>query len=152
MSDPANSQARRRFLKIAVVGAAIAPVAASLLPRAARAADPHVDPNDETARALGMSITAYYAMADGKVLDDAVLREIAAGHGRSVAQIVLRWIVQQDMVTLSKTVSEARAAENAEIFDLELTGEEMAAIHALARADGRIVSPPGLAPIWDEAA
>lgn len=115
---------------------------------------PYIDqaPVIETARALGMSITAYYAMADGKVLDDAMLREIAAGHGRSVAQIVLCWIVQQDMVTLSKTVSEARAAENAAIFDFELTGEEMAAIHVLARADGRIVSPSGLAPIWDEAA
>jgi len=53
MSDPANSQARRRFLKIAVVGAAIAPVAASLLPRIARADDPHVDPSDATAKALG---------------------------------------------------------------------------------------------------
>jgi hypothetical protein len=64
MSDPANSQARRRFLKIAVVGAAIAPVAASLLPRAARAADPHVDPNDETARALGYTEDAATAKGD----------------------------------------------------------------------------------------
>ncbi|WP_454851447.1 aldo/keto reductase [Rhizobium binxianense] len=115
---------------------------------------PYIDqsPVIETARALGMSVTAYYAMADGKVVDDAVLREIAARHGRSVAQIVLRWIVQQEMVTLSKTVSEARATENAAIFDFALTTDEMAAIHALARADGRIVSPAGLAPIWDEAA
>ena len=51
MSDPAESQARRRFLKIAVVGAAVAPVAAVLLPRIARADDmAHLDPNDPTAK------------------------------------------------------------------------------------------------------
>jgi diketogulonate reductase-like aldo/keto reductase len=37
------------------------------------------------------------------------------------------------------------------VFDFELTGEEMAAIHALARPDGRLVSPPALAPVWDAA-
>ncbi|MBM7046906.1 MULTISPECIES: aldo/keto reductase [Rhizobium] len=106
----------------------------------------------ETARSLGMSVTAYYAMADGKVLSDPVLKEIASRHGKSVVQIVLRWIVQQGLVVLSKTVSESRAMENAAIFDFALTQDEMAAIHALSRPDGRIVSPDGLAPVWDEAA
>ncbi|MCR6629241.1 MAG: aldo/keto reductase [Magnetospirillum sp.] len=102
------------------------------------------------ARAAGMAVTAYYAMADGKVFDDPVLKAIAAGHGKSVAQIVLRWLVQQDgMVALSKTVGEARAAENLAIFDFELTREEMAAVDRLAQPDGRLVSPPGLAPAWD---
>ncbi|MGV1757043.1 aldo/keto reductase [Rhizobium sp. A22-96] len=105
-----------------------------------------------TARDLGMSVTGYYAMADGKVLSDAVLKEIAGRHGKSVAQIVLRWIVQQGLVVLSKTVSESRAMENAAIFDFVMTQGEMAAIHALARPDGRIVSPDGLAPVWDQAA
>jgi diketogulonate reductase-like aldo/keto reductase len=106
----------------------------------------------ETARSLGVSVTAYYAMADGKVLSDTPLKEIASRHGKSVAQIVLRWIVQQGLVVLSKTVSESRAMENAAIFDFALTQDEMAAIHALSRPDGRIVSPDGLAPVWDEAA
>ncbi|NTJ10120.1 aldo/keto reductase [Rhizobium lusitanum] len=106
----------------------------------------------ETARSLGMSVTAYYAMADGKVLSDTPLKEIASRHGKSVAQIVLRWIVQQGLVVLSKTVSESRAMENAAIFDFALTQDEMAAIHALSRPDGRIVSPDDLAPVWDEAA
>jgi diketogulonate reductase-like aldo/keto reductase len=67
-----------------------------------------------------------------------------------VAQVVLRWVVQQEgFVALSKTVSEARAAENAAIFDFALSDAEMAAISALARPDGRIVSPEGLAPAWD---
>lgn len=102
------------------------------------------------ARAAGMSLTAYYGMADGKVFEDETLKAIAAGHGRSVAQVVLRWLVQQDgVVALSKTVGEARAAANLAIFDFELAGEEMKAIHGLARADGRLVSPEGLAPAWD---
>ncbi|MFJ6321908.1 MULTISPECIES: aldo/keto reductase [unclassified Rhizobium] len=105
----------------------------------------------ETAASLGMSVTAYYAMADGKVLSDPVLKDIAGRQGKSIAQIVLRWIVQQGLITLSKTVSEARAAENAAIFDFALSQDEMAAIHALAQPKGRIVSPEGLAPVWDEA-
>jgi len=64
MSDPASSQARRRFLKIAVVGAAIAPVAAGLLPRIARAEAAHVDPNDATAKALGYTEDAATAKGD----------------------------------------------------------------------------------------
>jgi 2,5-diketo-D-gluconate reductase B len=101
-------------------------------------------------RAAGMAVTAYYPMADGKVLADPVLRDIAARHGRSVAQVVLRWLVQQDgVVALSKTVREDRATENLAMADLILDEAEITAIHALARPDGRVVSPAGLAPIWD---
>lgn len=74
------------------------------------------------ARASGVALTAYYAMADGKVFDDPVLADLARRHDRSVAQIVLRWLVQQPgVVALSKTVSEMRARENAAIFDIEPT-------------------------------
>jgi len=104
------------------------------------------------ARRAGMSITAYYGMADGKVIGDPVIQAIAKRHGRTEAQVVLRWLVQQPgVVALSKTVSEARAAANLAIFDFALSAEEMAAIHALARPDGRLVSPEGLAPEWDAA-
>lgn len=107
----------------------------------------------EAARTAGMSITAYYAMADGKVFDEPTLKDIASAKGKSVAQIVLRWVIQQDgLVTLSKTANESRAAENFAIFDFELSTSEMAAIHALAKPNGRIVSPDGLAPRWDAAA
>ncbi|MFC5756285.1 aldo/keto reductase [Rhizobium sp. GCM10022189] len=115
---------------------------------------PYIDqtPVLRAAKQLDMSVTAYYAMADGKVFDDAVLTAIAARHGKSVAQVVLRWIVQQGVIALSKTVSENRAKENAAVFDFELSSDEMAAIHALARPEGRIVSPEGLAPVWDKVA
>lgn len=116
---------------------------------------PYLDqtPVLEAARKAGMSITAYYAMADGKVLGDPVLKEIGARHGKSAAQVVLRWLVQQDgVMALTKTSTLARLPENFGIFDFELSAEEMAAIHALASPTGRIVSPDGLAPAWDRAA
>ncbi len=105
------------------------------------------------AKAAGMSVTGYYGMADGKVFADPVLKDIAASRGKSVVQVVLRWLVQQQgVIALSKTVSEARVDENLAIFDFTLSVAETDAIRALARPDGRIVSPDGLAPVWDAAA
>ncbi|MNU04918.1 Glyoxal reductase [compost metagenome] len=64
--------------------------------------------------------------------------------------MVLRWLIQQQgVVALSKTATESRLAENFAVFDFSLSAEEMDAIHALARPDGRIVSPRHLAPQWD---
>lgn len=104
----------------------------------------------EAARSYGMSVTAYYLMADGRVPKDPLLQEIGARHGKTAAQVALRWAVQQQgVVALSKTASEGRLAENFSIFDFALSGDEMDAIHALAQPDGRIVSPAHLAPEWD---
>lgn len=104
----------------------------------------------EAARKHGIPITAYYLMADGKVPKDEVLRDIGAKHGKTAAQVALRWAVQQpDVIALSKTATESRLAENFNIFDFELSDEEMKAIFALAKQDGRIVNPGHLAPEWD---
>ncbi len=105
-----------------------------------------------SAREHGIAITAYYAMADGKVLEDRTIKAIAERHGKTVPQVVLRWLVQQrGIVVLSKTVNENRATANAAIFDFELSSDEMGALHDLRRPSGRLVSPPGLAPVWDAA-
>jgi diketogulonate reductase-like aldo/keto reductase len=102
------------------------------------------------ARRAGLSITGYYGMADGKVFAEPELKQIAARHNKSVAQIVLRWLVQQDgVIALSKTVSETRAVENLAIFDFTLSEPDMAAIANLADRNGRLVNPKGLAPDWD---
>ncbi len=107
----------------------------------------------DAAHATGMSITAYFAMADGKVPNEPLLKDIGSRHGKTAAQVVLRWLIQQkDVVTLSKTATESRLSENFDIFDFELSADEMAAIQKLARPNGRIVSPGGLAPDWDKAA
>jgi len=103
------------------------------------------------AQKTGMSVTAYYLMADGAVPKDEVLKDIGARHGKTAAQVVLRWAVQQkDVIALSKTATESRLPENFDIFDFALSEEEMAAVHKLARPDGRIVSPAHLAPEWDK--
>ncbi|QRM54655.1 aldo/keto reductase [Sinorhizobium sp. BG8] len=107
----------------------------------------------EAARGYQMAVTGYFAMADGKVLGEPLLQEIGGRHGKSVAQVVLRWLIQQPGVAaLTKTATPSRLKENFDIFDFDLSSSEMAAIHGLARLDGRIVSPDGLAPQWDEAA
>jgi diketogulonate reductase-like aldo/keto reductase len=104
------------------------------------------------ARKHGISITAYYLMADGKVPNDAVLRDIGSKYGKTAAPVVLRWAVQQDgVIALSKTATETRLQENFDIFDFALTDAEMTAVHGLAKPDGRIVNPAHLAPIWDAA-
>jgi 2,5-diketo-D-gluconate reductase B len=103
-----------------------------------------------TTRELGMTVTAYCPMAIGRVLSEPVLLDIARGHRRSVAQVVLRWVIQQPgMIALSRTTNASRLTENVGAFDFELDTDDMARIHALAQANSRIVDPPGLAPQWD---
>ncbi len=113
-------------------------------------AQPYLDQSAMTAlaRETGTALTAYFAMADGAVPRDAVIGAIAETHGKTPAQVGLRWLLQQGFIVLSKTARPARLAENFDIFDFVLTAGEMAAIAGLARPDGRIVSPKGLSPDW----
>jgi diketogulonate reductase-like aldo/keto reductase len=100
---------------------------------------------------LGMAVTAYCTMAIGRVFTEPTLLEIAKAHKRSVAQIVLRWVVQQsNMIALSRTMNPTRLAENLAVFDFTLSPNEVERIHALARPQSRIVDPRGIAPAWDE--
>ncbi|GLK73633.1 aldo/keto reductase [Ancylobacter dichloromethanicus] len=101
------------------------------------------------AKAAGVAITAYFGMADGAVPSDPVLQAIGAKHGKSAAQVALRWLVQQGFIALSKTAKPARVAENFAIFDFALGDDDMAAIGKLGQANKRLVSPAGLAPAWD---
>jgi 2,5-diketo-D-gluconate reductase B len=103
----------------------------------------------DAARAAGVAITAYYGMADGAVTRDPVLQQIGSTYGKSAAQVGLRWLIQRGFIALSKTARPERVAENFAVFDFTLSDEDMAAIGKLARPDGRLVSPPGLAPAWD---
>ena len=102
------------------------------------------------AKAADVAITAYYGMADGAVPRDPALQKIGAKYGKSAAQAALRWLVQSGFVALSKTAKPERVAENIAIFDFALSDEDMAEIGKLARPNGRLVSPPGLAPAWDK--
>lgn len=101
------------------------------------------------AKAECVALTAYFAMADGAVPNDPLLKEIGARHGKSAAQVALRWLLQQGHVVLSKTARPERVAENMAVFDFTLDDGEMTRIAGLARPDGRRVNPEGLAPAWD---
>jgi 2,5-diketo-D-gluconate reductase B len=101
-------------------------------------------------RQAGVAVTAYCAMAVGRVFSEPVLQRIAKQYGKSVSQIVLRWLVQQKgVIALSRTGREERIQENLNIFDFSLEESDMNAIFRLARRGSRIVDPPGLAPPCD---
>ena len=104
----------------------------------------------DACRRLSVAVTAYCGMAVGRVFDEKLLKDIAASHRKTVAQIVLRWLLQQDgVIALSRSVDPDRIASNLQVFDFALSVAEMAAIHDLAQDGSRIVDPPGLAPAWD---
>jgi diketogulonate reductase-like aldo/keto reductase len=101
-------------------------------------------------RAHGMALTAYSPLAKGKALNDPTLERIGERHGKSPGQVALRWLIQQDGVTaIPRSSREDGARANLEIFDFELSADEMAEVSALTGARDRQVNVAGVAPRWD---
>jgi 2,5-diketo-D-gluconate reductase B len=101
-------------------------------------------------RSKGLVFTAYCPLARGRLFNDPVLRDIAEKKGKTIAQIALRWLMQQgNIAAIPRSSNPKHIAESLEVFDFELTAEEMQRIHALKRPDGRIANPKGRAPAWD---
>ncbi len=101
-------------------------------------------------REQGLVLIAHSPLVRGAVLNDPVLQEIAKQRQLSVAQVVLRWLVQQErVVAIPGVVNVEQLRENLKVLDIKLTDDEMAAISALARGT-RIVDPPH-SPAWDPA-
>lgn len=101
-------------------------------------------------RRKGLIFMAYCPLARGRVFNDPVLTDIARAKGRTIAQIALRWLIQQEIVAPIPRSGDAKhMAESLDVFDFALSGEEMQRIHALKRPDGRIANPAGRAPAWD---
>jgi 2,5-diketo-D-gluconate reductase A len=84
-------------------------------------------------REHGVQIESWGPFAEGKnnIFSDPTLSEIGATHGKSVAQVVLRWLIQRDVVVIPKSVRPDRMRENIDVFDFELTDDEMARIAAM---------------------
>lgn len=80
---------------------------------------------------LGIATQAWSPLARGQILDEPTLVELAAAHGRTVAQIVLRWHVQSGHLVIPKASSLHRIQENLHLFDFALEASEMARIDAL---------------------
>ncbi|MGC4961333.1 aldo/keto reductase [Gordonia sp. DT101] len=76
-------------------------------------------------------ITFYRDGSHGSTLEDPTLQKIAATHGKTTAQVMLRWHIQQGRQVIPKSVTPSRIAENFDVFDFELTDDELASIDAL---------------------
>lgn len=81
----------------------------------------------------GVQIESWAPFAEGKndLFTNSVLAAIGAAHGKSVAQVVLRWLIQRDVVVIPKSVTPSRIAENFDVFNFELNADEMAKISGL---------------------
>lgn len=82
-------------------------------------------------REQGIQFEAWSPLMQGQLLDNPVLKEIANKHHKSIAQVILRWDLQNGVVTIPKSTKEHRIVENASVFDFELTKEEMDRIDGL---------------------
>ena len=82
-------------------------------------------------RENGIQMEAWSPLMQGQLLDHPVLKEIADRHQKSVAQVIVRWDLQNGVVTIPKSTKEHRIVENADVFNFELSSEDMAKIDAL---------------------
>ncbi|MDZ5722714.1 glyoxal/methylglyoxal reductase, partial [Bacillus sp. SXabc123] len=92
-------------------------------------------------KAQGIQLEAWSPLMQGQLLDNEVLAQIAEKHNKSVAQVILRWDLQHEVVTIPKSIKEHRIIENADIFDFELSQEDMDKIDALNK-DERVGPNP----------
>jgi len=93
----------------------------------------------EACRRRGMAVIAYSPIAQGAARDDDVLTRIGKVHGKSAAQVCLRFLVQQQIAVIPRTSKIERLAENAAIFNFTLSAAEMAEIAGLAHRGGRLL-------------
>jgi diketogulonate reductase-like aldo/keto reductase len=101
-------------------------------------------------RKAGLIFMAYCPLGRGRLFSDPVLGEIARKRGKSLAQIALRWLIQQgNIAPIPRSANPQHMAESLDVFNFTLTDAEMQRIHALKRPDGRIANPKGRAPAWD---
>jgi 2,5-diketo-D-gluconate reductase A len=84
---------------------------------------------------LGIVTEAWSPLAQGKVLDDPAIVEIAEAHSKTPGQVVIRWHLQLGNVVIPKSVTPARIEENFDVFDFELSAAEMQAIDELDAGD-----------------
>ncbi|MGJ4944672.1 aldo/keto reductase [Bradyrhizobium sp. HKCCYLS1011] len=96
----------------------------------------------------GVAMVAYSPVARGKIKNDATLARIGRAHGRTPAQICLRWLVQQNVVAIPRTSRVERLSENIDVFDFTLSDAEMDEIFALGGAEDRMTNF-AFAPKWD---
>jgi len=104
----------------------------------------------DAVRQRGLVYIAYCPLGRGRLFADPVLGEIAKARGKSIAQVALRWLFQQNVASIPRSSNPQRIADNFHIFDFSLSDDEMRRISALKRPNGRIANPvERVAGGWD---
>jgi Aldo/keto reductases, related to diketogulonate reductase len=96
----------------------------------------------------GMAVVAYSPVAKGRIKNDETLVAIGQAHGKTPAQVCLRWLVQQNVSAIPRTSRIERLSENIDIFDFALSPDEMRLISEMGSTKGRLTDF-GFAPKWD---
>ena len=102
----------------------------------------------DAVRAADAVLTAYSPLARGGVLDDETLTAIGEGHGKTAAQVTLRWLLDQDILVVPKATGRKHLAANLDVFDFSLSPDERSRIDQLARGE-RLLTPP-FGPDWED--
>jgi diketogulonate reductase-like aldo/keto reductase len=104
---------------------------------------PHLTQKElhEFCKSEGIQLEAWSPLKQGELLTEPVIAEIGQKYQKSAAQVILRWDLQNEVVTIPKSIKEHRIIENASIFDFELSSEDMERINSLNKNE-RIGSDP----------
>jgi len=91
-------------------------------------------------------IESWSPLGSGRMLDDPTVGEIAKKHGKSIAQTIIRWHIQEGLVVIPKSIHKERIAQNFDVFDFELDADDLAKFKGLDKgASGRVGSDPAKA-------
>ena len=90
----------------------------------------------ESCRGNGIALEAYSPLGSGRHLTSETVAQIAQRHGRTPAQVLLRWCIERGIPVIPKSTHRERLAENAELFDFALSGEDIGTLDALDRTGG----------------
>ncbi|TPI47536.1 aldo/keto reductase [Mesorhizobium sp. B2-9-1] len=90
-------------------------------------------------------IESWSPLGSGRLLGDPTLEKIAKKHGKSVAQVIIRWHLQEGLVVIPKSIHRERIAGNFDIFGFELDADDMQTVHGLDSPDGRTGPDPATA-------
>ena len=143
----AKRQGKARHIGVANFNIALLDEAIKLCPEPLVALQAEYHPYLDQTRLLdavrqrGIAFVAYCPLGRGRLFSDPVLTEIAKARRRSIAQIALRWLMQQGVAAIPRSSNPQRIVDNFKVFDFTLSDDEMARIAALRRPNGRIANP-----------
>ena len=97
-----------------------------------------------------IKVVAWSPISRGRVLSNDLMIDLSQKYKKSIVQIVLRWHMQKGVITIPKSSNENRIKENIDIFDFEISSEDMKAIDSLDEGDDMSVTTPQLNTIYEE--